>query len=214
MPMPLNRLRLDPAEWHVTFNFDEPRRDCSIVPPDKSDQFQLYQRVEKQQRHYRQYADHRRHAKSSNFQRVFPQSASLGAHLQLDEQLTFGQHLRYDAEVCSDAPASHDAPLLDDAQHAEQLQPATTEQLSTFHPATTCSTSASASAAPSDELSDATDETPSETSPCTKSPSSGALQRLGEAKRLATLAYWEMKGKCSIFNSPTFCHASDLTHVD
>ena len=90
---------------------------------------------------------------------VVPQSASLDAHLQLDEQRSFREPLRYDAEVSSDAHASHDAPLLEDAQHADQLQPATTEEPSAFQPATMCSTSsASASAAPSDELPEAMDE--------------------------------------------------------
>ena len=217
MRMPLDLLRLDPSERHVTFNFEEPRRDSSFVLRDKSEQLQLHQRVEQQQRRFKQYADQPRHAKSSNFQRgdrvrvrnqvrphklspmysaqhtvvdmpsedsalldngtvwnaehlkldnsptleapVVPQSASLDANPQLDEQLTFGDPLRYDAEVSAEAPASHDAPLFDNAQRAEQLQPATTEEPSSFHPTTMCSTSsASTSAAPSDELPDATDQ--------------------------------------------------------
>ena len=90
---------------------------------------------------------------------VVPQSASLDLHLQLNPQLSFGEPLRYYAEVSSEEPASHDAPILDDAQRAEQLQPATTEESSSFHPATMCSaSSASTSAAPSDELPDATDQ--------------------------------------------------------
>ena len=72
---------------------------------------------------------------------VVPQSASLDAHLQLDEQLAFGEPLRYDAYLSSYAPASHDAPLLDDAQRAEQQLSATTEEPSSFHHATMCSTS-------------------------------------------------------------------------
>ena len=37
--MPLDFLRRDPSERHVTFNFDEPARDSSIELRDKSEQF-------------------------------------------------------------------------------------------------------------------------------------------------------------------------------
>ena len=47
---------------------------------------------------------------------VVQQSASLDSHLQLDEQVSFGEPLRYDGEVSSDSTASYDAPLLDDAK--------------------------------------------------------------------------------------------------
>ena len=46
MRMPLEMSRLDPSERHVTFNFDDPRRDFSILRRDKSEQFQLDQLLE------------------------------------------------------------------------------------------------------------------------------------------------------------------------
>ena len=90
---------------------------------------------------------------------VVPQSSSLDGHLQLDEQITFGEPLPYDAEVSSHAAPTQHGPLHDNAQRAEQLQPATTEEPSTFHPAMMPSiSSASSSAAPSDQLPDALDQ--------------------------------------------------------
>ena len=47
MRMPLDLLRLDPSERHVSFKFDELRRDSSLVPRDKSAQFQLHNLVDK-----------------------------------------------------------------------------------------------------------------------------------------------------------------------
>ena len=90
---------------------------------------------------------------------VIPYSTSLVENLRLDEKDIFGELLLYDAEVSSGEPALQDARLFQNPQRAEQLQPATTEEPSSFHPATTCSTSsASTSPAPSDELPDATDQ--------------------------------------------------------
>ena len=133
---------------------------------------------------------------------VLPQSASLPTHLQLDEQHNFGEPLRYDAALSSYAPASHDEPLLGDARRAEQLHPATTEEPSSFHPETTCSTSsASASAAPSDEMPDAMDESARRRSPRpARNRHPPVRSRDYEMQRDWRRWNFGRKGKCSIFN--------------
>ena len=264
MRRPLDRLRLDPTERHVNFNFHKPRRD-------KSEQFQLVElsnnSVVPRRRLFN--ADKTRHPpfnvvivcvwaircdpiqlspmysaqhtvvhmpsensapldngpvwnaehlkldNSPNLEAaVATQSASLDAHLQLGEQLSFGEPLRYDAEFSSDTHASHDALLLYNAQPAEQQQTATREA-STFilRRRVLPPRHLLLGLRRMNYLTPRMSLSVGDLLALQEIPVRRCAQRLRDSTPLGTLSFCERKGKCSIIKSHNICVITLTLHT-